>query len=89
MQSGLPADAASLRETGSVDRYTPRGPRHYVCALCISETASRAIGRGRSCSLDVTSLFWHPLARILDSLPYLKLVIRGQEVFQFRLIAAA
>ena len=26
MQSGLPADAASLRETGSVDRYTPRGP---------------------------------------------------------------
>ena len=22
MQSGLPADAASLRETGSVDRYT-------------------------------------------------------------------
>ena len=22
-QSGLPADAASLRETGSVDRYTP------------------------------------------------------------------
>ena len=26
MQSDLPADAASLRETGSVDRYTPRGP---------------------------------------------------------------
>ena len=26
VQSGLPADAASLRETGSVDRYTPRGP---------------------------------------------------------------
>ena len=26
MQSGLPADAASLRETGSVDMYTPRGP---------------------------------------------------------------
>ena len=26
MQSGLPADAASQRETGSVDRYTPRGP---------------------------------------------------------------
>ena len=26
MQSGLPADAASLRETGSVDRYTLRGP---------------------------------------------------------------
>ena len=25
MQSGLPADAASLRETGSVDRYTLRG----------------------------------------------------------------
>ena len=24
--SGLPADAASLRETGSVDWYTPRGP---------------------------------------------------------------
>ena len=24
MQSGLPADAVSLRETGSVDRYTPR-----------------------------------------------------------------
>ena len=27
MQSGLPADAASLRETGSIDRYSPRGPR--------------------------------------------------------------
>ena len=26
VQSGLPAGAASLRETGSVDRYTPRGP---------------------------------------------------------------
>ena len=26
MQSGLPADAASLRETGSVDKDTPRGP---------------------------------------------------------------
>ena len=26
MQSGLPADAASLRETGSIDRYTLRGP---------------------------------------------------------------
>ena len=26
VQSGLPADAASLRETGSVNRYTPRGP---------------------------------------------------------------
>ena len=25
MQSGLLADAGSLRETGSVDRYTPRG----------------------------------------------------------------
>ena len=27
MQSGLPADAASLRETGSVDRYTPAWAR--------------------------------------------------------------
>ena len=26
MQSGLAADAANLRETGSVYRYTPRGP---------------------------------------------------------------
>ena len=26
VQFGLPADAASLRETGSVHRYTPRGP---------------------------------------------------------------
>ena len=26
LQSGLLADAASLRETCSVDRYTPRGP---------------------------------------------------------------
>ena len=36
MQSGLPADAASQRETGSVDRYTPRGPvsHRIVLASC-------------------------------------------------------
>ena len=34
MQSGLPADAASLRETGSVDRYTPRGPVSNSIASC-------------------------------------------------------
>ena len=35
MQSGLPADAASLRETGSVDGYTPRGPvAHRIVASC-------------------------------------------------------
>ena len=33
MQSGLPADAASLRETGSVDRYTPRGPVSQLAAV--------------------------------------------------------
>ena len=34
MQSGLPADAASLRETGSVDRYTPRGSVSNSIASC-------------------------------------------------------
>ena len=35
MQSGLPADAASLRETGSVDRYTPpRVPSNSSIASC-------------------------------------------------------
>ena len=29
VQSGLPADADSLRETGSVYRYTPRGPMSH------------------------------------------------------------
>ena len=33
VQSGLPADAASLRETGSVDRYTLRGPVSHRIVL--------------------------------------------------------
>ena len=36
MQFGLPADAASLRETASVDRYTPRGPVSHRIAVQVS-----------------------------------------------------
>ena len=35
VQSGLPAHAASLRETGSVDRYTPRGPVSHRAVQCL------------------------------------------------------
>ena len=47
----LPADAASLRETGSVDRYTPpgsvRGPSNSIAscnALCCITLANGAEG---------------------------------------------
>ena len=46
MQSGLPTDAASLRETGSVDRYTPRGPvSHRIAAVqCLNTLPDGAEG---------------------------------------------
>ena len=49
VQSGLPAGVASLRETGSVDRYTPRGPVSQLAAAkyihCIVyETNGRSRG---------------------------------------------
>ena len=39
----LPADAASLRETGSADRYTPRGPVAHRIYSIASFDAMRCI----------------------------------------------
>ena len=50
VQSGLPADAASLRETGSADRYTAwaRGPSNSIAACgavsCLINVADGAEG---------------------------------------------
>ena len=45
MQSGLPADAASLRETGSVDRYI------YTAWALAAVTAAQAILGARTLPL--------------------------------------
>ena len=44
MQSGLRADAASLRGTGSVDRYTRRVPVAHSCGAVSHALADGAEG---------------------------------------------
>ena len=56
MQSGLPADAASLRETGSVDRYTPRGPVSQLAAVQCLVSLILSLMAPRICTLVLSSL---------------------------------
>ena len=51
VQSGLPADAASLRETGSVDRYTPRGPVSQLAAVQCLVSLILSLMAPRVCTL--------------------------------------
>ena len=55
MQSGLPADAASLRETGSVDRYTPRGPVSVPSAVQCLVSLILSLMAPRVCTLVLSS----------------------------------
>ena len=56
MQSGLPADAASLRETGSVDRYTQRGPvSHRIAAVQCLVSLILSLMAPRVCTLVLSS----------------------------------
>ena len=57
MQSGLPADAASLRETGSVDRYTPRQPVNSIagCAVQCLVSLILSLMAPRVCTLVLSS----------------------------------
>ena len=57
VQSGLPADAASLRETGSVDRYTPRGPvSHRIVAVQCLVSLILSLMAPRVCTLVLSSI---------------------------------
>ena len=56
MLSGLPADAASLRETGSVDRYTPRGPVSVLSAVQCLVSLILSLMAPRVCTLVLSSL---------------------------------
>ena len=56
MQSGLPADAAGLRETGSVDRYTLRGPVSAAVQCLVSLMLMLSLMAPRVCILVLSSL---------------------------------
>ena len=51
MQSVLPADAASLRETASVDRYTLRGPVSAAVQCLVSLILILSLMAPRVCTL--------------------------------------
>ena len=55
MQSGLPADAASLRETGSVDRYTLCGPVSAAVQCLVSLILILSLMAPRVCTLVLSS----------------------------------